>query len=369
MSRRVHTAIILFLVYLINSGRGSRKRKRVQHTLLRCDLMPNPRLGSDWVILHQGRRDGAYIKVMGIDVATFNYILDSGFKEAWMRNTITRDDVNPAGRSRPGARSLDAAGGLGVILYHLCSVMSDAAIEQIFALVPSSVSRYLSFGMPLLLEVLKKLPESQIEWPSVDDMGELSDIVNTRYPSIKGMIIAATINAPGSWHDVRVASVDIYDLLLDETPEGYRVLADSAFQSNNENLAKKIHTPLKRNNIFPGLNPEQVNDEWEYSAVVTSARQAVEWGMRAVQGSFARLRIPLSANDSHGRQLLIESCLRLHNLRTTRVGINQIRTVYLPYWTCGEPTYFERLYATLFPLATDRNPRAGPFNGLDESVP
>ena len=54
--------------------------------------------------------------------------------------------------------------------------------------------------------------------------------------------------------------------------------------------------------------------------------------MRAIQGSIGRLRIPLSCNDSNARGDLLEICLRLHNLRTTKVGINQIHTVYFKQW-------------------------------------
>jgi hypothetical protein len=54
--------------------------------------------------------------------------------------------------------------------------------------------------------------------------------------------------------------------------------------------------------------------------------------MRALQGSFGRLRLPLSIGDAEERGDLLEMCVRLHNLRTQRVGYNQIRTVYMPLW-------------------------------------
>ncbi|KAG8714382.1 hypothetical protein FRC08_011989 [Ceratobasidium sp. 394] len=177
------------------------------------------------------------------------------------------------------------------------------------------------------------------------------------------MIIEAWINTPGSWHDVRVATLGVYDMLIDNTPDGYFVLTDSAFLTNDERLSPKIHTPLKRNTRFPGLSKEESLEHWDYSNAVVSARQAVEWGMRAIQGSFARLRMPLSATDKEGRGRLIETCLRLHNVRTSLVGINQIRTVYLPKWTGGQPDFFERLHTTLFPESCGRNPRVQAFQG------
>lgn len=54
--------------------------------------------------------------------------------------------------------------------------------------------------------------------------------------------------------------------------------------------------------------------------------------MRTLQGSFGRLRLPLQVNDPQARSNLLEICARLHNVRTTLVGINQIRNTYEPIW-------------------------------------
>ena len=53
---------------------------------------------------------------MGFDVATFELILNV-FKAEWDSNPIDRNDVNPNGQPRLGARSLNAAGGLGLVLH------------------------------------------------------------------------------------------------------------------------------------------------------------------------------------------------------------------------------------------------------------
>ena len=67
-----------------------------------------------------------------------------------------------------------------------------------------------------------------------------------------------------------------------------------------------------------------------------SYRQTAEWGNRALQGCFGRLRIPLliNYNELHGD--ILEICSRLCNLRTRKVGINQIRSVYMPIWKANE---------------------------------
>jgi hypothetical protein len=69
-----------------------------------------------------------------------------------------------------------------------------------------------------------------------------------------------------------------------------------------------------------------------YNQELLSYRQTAEWGNRALQGAFGRLRIPLEINHSSCRQQLIEICICLHNLRTNRVGLNEIRNVYMKVW-------------------------------------
>ena len=54
--------------------------------------------------------------------------------------------------------------------------------------------------------------------------------------------------------------------------------------------------------------------------------------MRSIQGSFGRLRLPLSIHNNQQRADLLEVCFRLHNLRTRRIGRNQIQSVYMPEW-------------------------------------
>jgi hypothetical protein len=63
-----------------------------------------------------------------------------------------------------------------------------------------------------------------------------------------------------------------------------------------------------------------------------SLQQTAEWGNRGLQGLFGRLRVPLPIANAEQRGNLLETCVRAHNLRTNRVGFNQIRTVYMPQW-------------------------------------
>jgi hypothetical protein len=138
------------------------------------------------------------------------------------------------------------------------------------------------------------------------------------------------VNAPGSWHDSRVA-FPIYEKLENKTPDGFYLVADTAFPRGTLNIHDRIQAPLKSGQRWTGTK-EQLEEQLEFNRQLLSFRQTAEWGNRALQGSFGRLRVPLDANDPEARGNLIEICIRLHNLRTRMVGINQIAEVYVPEW-------------------------------------
>ena len=70
-----------------------------------------------------------------------------------------------------------------------------------------------------------------------------------------GEIIASRINCPGSWHNSRVAE-GIYDKLENNTPDGYCLVADSAFPQGHNRIVGKILVPLKAGQPLP-LDNEQ----------------------------------------------------------------------------------------------------------------
>lgn len=110
-----------------------------------------------------------------------------------------------------------------------------------------------------------------------------------------GEIIACRTNCPGSWHDSRVAE-GIYEKLEKQTPDGFYLVADSAFPQGGDRVAGKIHIPLKAGQPLP-LDDNERAHVIQLSRSVLSYRQTAEWGMRELQGSFGRLRIPLGVED------------------------------------------------------------------------
>jgi len=79
------------------------------------------------------------------------------------------------------------------------------------------------------------------------------------------------------------------------------------------------------------------------SNVHTSLRQASEWGMRGLQGTFPRCKKRLPS-DSTLRRLVIEAIVLVHNYRTEYIGYNQIQTVFDPeYVRCENLQGYDRI--------------------------
>ncbi|CAA7266010.1 unnamed protein product [Cyclocybe aegerita] len=281
--------------------RNERRRETRQY-LTRPELLENPRIATPWTSLYDSRSDRAYITTMGFDVATFDFILESG---------------DP----RPGSRSLDPPGALGLVLHYLSSTMLDVSLQQIFALIPATVVRYLDFSLDILLEVLRRMPDARIKWPKGGPGGgqfqEYNDLIIVRHPrligafaaidglnlpvqtsededienatyngwlsehfvssvlvfspkgkninaivtsftdNILGEIIDAVVNAPGSWHDANVAR-PIFERLRTRTPPGYYLIADTAFPCGTQSIAGRIRAPLKAGQAVRGTPDEIV---------------------------------------------------------------------------------------------------------------
>ncbi|KAK0558788.1 hypothetical protein OC861_006830 [Tilletia horrida] len=143
-----------------------------------------------------------------------------------------------------------------------------------------------------------------------------------------GEIAWVCFNAPGSWHDSKIAA-PLYKLLSDpvRTPGAYRILADSAFPRGMV-VNDKILSKPKENIV---MDEDDVG-KLRLWAAVTRQRQAAEWGMRALQGAFGRLDLRLPV-DKRRRHLLLYVVFHLHNFRTRLVGLNQIKETYFPQWS------------------------------------
>lgn len=162
------------------------RRRATRQYLTRPELLTNPRLTTPWQKLFESQNDRAFITTMGFDVNAFSVILKAGFAERWYRTPIPRTDTPETALARPYRRSLDAAGALGLVLHYLSSTMREVSLQEIFALIPSTVSRYILFALRILHDTLCDIPETTITWPRNDDFEAFSILIQQRHPLLVG---------------------------------------------------------------------------------------------------------------------------------------------------------------------------------------
>jgi hypothetical protein len=144
-----------------------------------------------------------------------------------------------------------------------------------------------------------------------------------------GKIIYSAINYPGSFHDSQV-SVGLVNMVLEHLgPYKICVDQDQGFPRSGD-MFDKFVGPMSqrtRDNLAPAMRQMLLQRHNMY----VSLRQSSEWGMRALQGTFSRLKYRLPS-DKLKRKYIIGSIVLLHNFRTHYVGLNQIATVFNPLY-------------------------------------
>jgi DDE superfamily endonuclease len=144
--------------------------------------------------------------------------------------------------------------------------------------------------------------------------------------SIEGRIIACCLNIPGSVHDSTIANWSgIYNKLEQKYIEtGGICCVDSAFATNSSPYLIK-----SSQHVSAGRNAEEIIRMKE----ATSLRQAAEWGMRAIQGAFPRLKDPIKYEEKGERRSILQLVPLLYNYRLEVVGLNQIQNTYVAEWS------------------------------------
>ena len=90
--------------------------------------------------------------------------------------------------------------------------------------------------------------------------------------------MTTVINAPGSWHDARIAR-PVYVKLLNHTPDTYYLVANTAFPHGTDSIQSKIKAAPKQNERVHGSAQER-QARLAFNRKLLSYRQTAEWGMR-----------------------------------------------------------------------------------------
>jgi hypothetical protein len=143
-----------------------------------------------------------------------------------------------------------------------------------------------------------------------------------------GKIKWGAINCPGSWHD-SLTSLPLRALCLQRIAGTFKVCVDQGFQRGGDMWGIFVGPMSRRQwrKVSDILKPYLRRDIETY----ISLRQSSEWGMRALQATFSRLKSRLTS-DRIVRRRLITAIVLLHNFRTELVGLNQIATVFNPHY-------------------------------------
>ena len=137
----------------------------------------------------------------------------------------------------------------------------------------------------------------------------------------EGLIRWCALNYAGSMHDSGICvKAGLYHEIAD-MPTGIHILCDSAFRNMQGTLVV-----ARSNARLPSEPAERIAWIQRQNATI-SIRRAVEWGMGTITHTYKRLKTRLEFNPKK-RLLLLDTCVRLLNFRTKRVGLNQIRTVF-----------------------------------------
>jgi hypothetical protein len=244
-------------------------------------------------------------------------------------------------------------------------------LQIIFGMTSTPVSMYLKFGRRILIKVLSKEPSAAIRIPDVDTIMKYQQVIQNRHPNLQGVwctmdglklylqqageasiqnnfyngwthdhyvsnvivfcpdgtIPICCYNVPGSVHDSMVAEWGgVYEKLgRVHRQTGGRCTVDSAFSKRNYPYLIK-----SAQNGGVGETPEQFAANVRLNAEATSMRQSAEWGMRALQSSFPRLKDRFIYEEYGERKIILKTMLLLYNLRARKVGINQIKNTYMP---------------------------------------
>ena len=341
---------------------------------------------SAWRKLYHSKNDQGMITLTGFDFNSFNAVSK---KLAPLFNVFTpfrRDHetitlkTSPRGRRR----QINAVDCLGLVLAWTRTRGSMAVLQMIFGLTMTNLSTYLRFGRRIVIEVLKNDPDATIRLPTENEMQQYTQAIAGKHPSLgaqkvwctidglklmlqqapnstiqeqfyngwmhdhyvtsvlcfcpDGTIPIAAFNMPGSFHDSTVAEYGGVYAKLGEMFDKYGVkcTADSAFGAKTYPfLIKSSQDPL----LATGNTQEEIVAQVRAQLEATSMRQAAEWGMRAVQSSFPRLKDRFNYEEEGERQRVLHSMFLLYNLRTRMVGINQIRNFYMPFLQINANVY------------------------------
>jgi len=125
--------------------------------------------------------------------------------------------------------------------------MLEISLQQIFALIPTTVSRYITFGLQILLETLRVLPDAAIRWPVHDtEFQDDSDLIVAHHPHLDGAFASVDgLNLPTQTSD----NLDIENATYDGWLSEHYISSVVVFSPHGECLSD-LHHLIKLQSLY-----------------------------------------------------------------------------------------------------------------------
>ena len=247
---------------------------------------------------------------------------------------------------------LGPAGYVGLLLFYLGSTMSYKHLCMIFGLTPTVCGRTINWMLRKTVRALRGHPLARVRFPNRDKMREYAALVQRREPLVDdiigfmdgvsfstectdnaieqnamycgydcdtmvnnvfaygpdGKVFFAAINFPGSWADGSLTARFLHQ--MKRKMHSYKICVDQGFPRSGDAYGTFVGPITKR--AARRLHRDVRDYLLLISNVHTSLRQASEWGMRGLQGTFPRCKKRLPS-DPALRRLVIEAIVLVHN--------------------------------------------------------
>ena len=288
------------------------------------------------------------------------------------------------GRGRPPTMS--ASDCLGLALRFTRTSCRQQLLADEFGVSKSVLARMLWPSIELLFRTLKTIPDAELRYPSLAEaeameagmtiqwgpcpmrrgstsrlavlagdgttwrIGNAADEETQRLFAYRkgghrintvflwdawGRIVYAVTNGLGTSNDYKLSNVEggMLERHLDPAinPDKLACFWDAGFQpaiNDGSNGLPASFRPLKQKEKTGIADPRLRAQAIAFSGWCTMRRQMAEWGNNMLQRGFIRLMVPMQLAQRDEYDLLMQTCIHLHNFRTRRIGYNQIQTTF-----------------------------------------
>ncbi len=327
---------------------------RGKRNLLRCSIvMPDQ---SAWGHLYENADSHSFTLMTGLSRDVFQMLMDTlSSGSTW--------SIHRTGRPH----SLSPSAELGLFLFYIGSTMTLKHLCLIFGTTPAVCSRSLKKMLKAIPCALRRHQFAKVEFPDERKMVEWAQMIERREPmatdvigfmdglslhsecnsdtyeqnamyngyhsdtmvnnvfayGADGKVFLCGLNFPGSCHDGSITA-NLLPIIIEKIGS-FKICIDQGFPRSGDADGILVGPYSQRSaaRLSPILRPYLL----KLSNAYVSLRQASEWGMRGLQGSFPRFKRRLPGNKKK-RKYIIQSIVFIHNFRTHLMGCNQIKTVF-----------------------------------------